>query len=186
MKKYTLAVSCVAVILTGCGGGGSISGSLVDQIGSQEQAQAPAAALPTPEEENPTPYVDAAVTNTAFATIPESETSQIVTTANFLFDTAKSVQLNINLADAAGTQSSLSLCTDYESTDTGYSVNYNSCSVKATMSNGQFEHQMELMNQFDSAIAVIWFPNQEFAPMYNELNVEELAENENGYVWNWN
>lgn len=186
MKKHTLALTCIAGLLTGCGGGGSISGSLVDQLGSEE-AQAPVAAAAEPEAANPAPYVEAAVNNgDAFATVPESETSQIVTTANFLFDTAKSVNLQINLSGAEGTQSSLSLCTDYEVTETGYSVNYNSCPVKASMVNGQFEHQVELMNQYDSAIAVIWFPNQEFEPMYNELNVADLTETESGYVWNWN
>ena len=185
MKKHTLALTCIAGLLTGCGGG-SISGSLVDQIGSGEEVQAAAATEQTPEAANPTPYVEEAVNNTSFATIPDSETSQIVTTANFLFDTAKSVELRVNIAEAIGTQSSISLCTDYEANGSGYSVNYNSCAVKATIQDGQFTHQMELMNQFDSAIAVVWFPDQEFEPMFNELNVAELIESESGYIWNWN
>lgn len=185
MKKQTLAITCIAGLLTGCGGG-SISGSLVDQLGAEE-AQAPVTAAAQPEETNPAPYVEAAVSNgELFAEVPETETSQIVTTANFLFDTAKSVNLQIDLNGAEGTQASLSLCTDYEATDSGYSVNYNSCSIKATMVDGHFNHQMELMNQYDSAIAVVWFPNQEFEPMYNEMNVADMTESESGYIWNWN
>ena len=62
MKKHTLALTCIAGLLTGCGGG-SISGSLVDQIGSGEEVQAAAATEQTPAAANPTPYVEEAVNN---------------------------------------------------------------------------------------------------------------------------
>lgn len=185
MKTYPLATSFFAIMLAGCGGG-SISGSLADKFLPEEPVLVPAAAEPTPEDVNPHPYINEAINNTAFATVPDSETAQILTSVNFLFDTSNSVKLRINLAQAIDTQANVSICTDYQESANGYRINYNRCAVKAAMHNGQFEHQMELMNQFDSAIAVVWFPNQEFEPMYNEINLSDLAKGDEGYVWNWN
>ncbi len=184
MHKRILPMIMVLLTVTACGGG-SVSSSLAHKYFSGENVQAPEAANPTPEEINPAPYVDVAENNISYATVPESETSHILTTVNFRFDTAKLVRLQVDIAKAAGTQSSLSICTDYEAIDDGYSVNYNSCSIKAQMLNGQFEHPLEIMNQYDSAVAVIWFPNQEFDPMYNELNVADLIKSGDAYVWNW-
>lgn len=185
MRKLPVVLSCLATILVTACGGGSISGSFVDKYLAEEEVPAPAAALPTPEDLNPVPYVEDAVDNKDFTTIPETETSQILTTANFLFDTAKSVRLQVNLSQAHEIQSSLSLCTVYEQTEAGYFVDYNSCAVKASLENGQFEYSMKMVNQFDSVIAVVWFPGQEFSPLYNELKVADLTQGESGYVWDW-
>ena len=59
------------------------------------------------------------------------------------------------------------------------------CPIQGLVSNGQFEHQLELMNQFDSAIAVIWFPIQEFAPRYKTFDMVEIPDGAGNYEWLW-
>lgn len=184
MREQIFVIGIMLMTVTGCGGG-SVSGSLAHKYFTGEKVQVPEAANPTPEDINPAPYVEVAENIVSYATVPQSETSNILTTVNFRFDTAKPVHLQVDIAKAAGTQSSLSICSDYDVLDNGYSVNYSSCSIKAQMHDGQFEHQLEIMNHYDSAVAVIWFPNQEFHPMYRELNVLDLAKIEDTYVWKW-
>lgn len=133
------------------------------------------------------PYVESITTNSEeLVNVPESASSGITTEPNFLFDTARTISLKVDLVDAMGTQGSLSICTDYQETDSGYSINYNSCPIRGTVVNGQFDQDLSLMNQFDSAIAVIWFRNQEFAPRYQEFNTADLANTSQGQEWVWN
>lgn len=184
MRKHIFAISIVLLNIAGCGGG-SVSGSLANKYFSGDKGQAPEVANPTLESANPIPYVDVSENDTSYATVPDSETSNILTTVNFGFDTAKPVLLQVDIARASGTQSSISICTNYEAIDDDYSIDYNSCSVKAQMWDGQFEHELEIMNHYHSVVAVIWFPNQEFDPIYRELNVADLTTNGENYVWNW-
>lgn len=130
------------------------------------------------------PYVESIATNSeALVNVPDSESSTISTQASFLFDTSKTVHLKVNLTDTVGTQGSLSVCTDYQETETGFSVDYKSCPIRGTLENGQFDQDMSLMNQFDSVIAVIWFRNQEFAPRYQVFTTSDLTDSQE-WIWN--
>lgn len=133
------------------------------------------------------PYVESIATNSEeLVNIPDSESSTISTQASFLFDTAKTVRIKVNFSDIVGTQGSLSICTDYQASESGFRVNYDSCPIRGTLENGQFEEDMSLMNQYDSVIGVVWFRNQEFAPRYQVFNTADLTESSEGRQWVWN
>lgn len=137
--------------------------------------------------QNANPYVESALSHSEeFASIPDSETSQLTTAAEFLFLTARTVNLKVSLPSVAGIQASLSLCTDFEQSDSGYVVNYDSCPIRGAVIDGQFESDMALVNEFDKAIAVIWFPNQEFGPMYRTFQMADVPRDGGAYEWLWN
>lgn len=139
----------------------------------------------TPVEVNP--YVESIATSSEeLVSVPDSDSSKITTRSDFLFDTARTVQLRVNMLDIAGALGSLSICTDFQETSSGFDINYQSCPIRGTVANGQFEQDMSLMNQFDSVVAVIWFRNQEFAPRYQKFDTADLTESTEGQEWLWN
>lgn len=134
-----------------------------------------------------TPYVESVITNSEdLIPLLESETSLLTTSPDFLFRTAKSIKLKVNIASAVGTQATLSLCTDFEATESGFDVNYDSCPIRGAVIDGQFESDVALVNQFNSAIAIIWFPYQESEPLYRTFNVAEDSSSLGVSEWLWN
>ena len=187
MIKKTLLVTCMAAFLGGCGEGSGSKGVAgydgFSMPGSEPVAEA---ALPIPPVAT-SPYVASIATNSeAIVTVPDSDSSELITRSDFLFDTSRAVHLKVDLADAAGMQGILSVCTDFQETTSGFDVNYKSCPVRGTIANGEFEKDISLMNQFDSVIAVIWFQNQAIAPLYKKFETTELVQSANGQEWVWN
>lgn len=205
-----LIVACIAAVLSGCSGQ-TVSNGLekFDDVtewfeGADAETGTPlalelGAAAPIiiggtsgePDngsaEQNANPFVDSVLTNSeALGAIPDSETSQLTADADFLFPTARNVKLMVNLPSAAGTQASLSLCTDFEENESGYIVNYDSCPIRGVVTDGQFESDMALANQFDSAIAVIWFPHQESGPLYRKFQMADTPDGSGFNEWLWN
>lgn len=168
-------------------GGSTTEGSGVPPvvIGSAQPATASETAVVVPEIEfEVSPFVDSAATSSeGFGAVTDSASSRITTRPDFLFDTSRKIQLKIDMPDVAVAQGSLSICTDFVETTTDFDINYQSCLIQATVTNGQYEEDMALMNQFESVVAVIWFRNNEFAPRYRKFNTADLL---NGQGWNWN
>lgn len=170
--------------------GAAQGGAVVVDAPLVAESESPVVELPSttdiapPELDNP--YVESIATSSEdLVNVPTSDTSEISTRADFLFDTARMVRLKVDMADVAGTQGSLSICTDYEETASGYKINYNSCPLRGTVTNGHFEQDLSLMNQFDSAIAVIWFRSQEFVPRYRKFDTADLVQSQGNQEWIW-
>lgn len=140
-----------------------------------------------PAEQNiSNPYIASVIANSeAFGAVPDSETSQLTSATDFLFLTARTVKLKVNLPSAIGTEASLSLCTDYEAIDSGYRVNYDSCPIRGVVIDGQFDADLSLVNQVESAIAVIWYPYQESVPVYREFLMADIPDGAGTKLWLW-
>ena len=63
--------------------------------------------------------------------VPDSDSSKITTRSDFLFDTSRTIQLKVNMQDVGGTQGSLSICTDFQETASGFDINYHCCPVNS-------------------------------------------------------
>lgn len=170
--------------------GSSTSGSatISEQLPAPlvEGAESPTLGAAEAQPLDQSPFVFSITTNTELLSqTPQSETAQFIALPEFLFDTARTVRLKVDMRDAVGTEASLSLCTDFQEAETGYKINYQKCPIQGVVSNGQFERALELMNQFDTAVAVIWFPNREFPPRFRKFELADLPEGAGDHDWLW-
>jgi len=53
-----------------------------------------------------------------------------------------------------------------------FDVDYTSCAVRGPMEDGVFSHSMEITNEFDSVIAVVWFQDSSLAPLHQIFTVD--------------
>lgn len=189
MIRQSIIVVILGMTVSSCGGGVPTSSTSDIDAGSTEvsiAAALPASVIPAPVVMK-NPYAESITANSGqLVVVPESSTAEITTQADFLFDTSRSVSLHVDLPSAYGRKASLSLCMDFQESDVTYIVNYDSCALRATLANGQFVKNVELMNQFDSAIGVIWFTDQESSPLYRKFTTADFIAVEGGYEWRWN
>lgn len=147
MKKIITAVSLM-MLLTGCGGGGTAADN---STGSTTTAS-----------NNTTTVESAQVTSTA----------ELVATPEFDFAAARTINIDFDVPEARTVEGMLSLCTKYSPQDDGtFDINYDSCMVQATLVNGAYKSQMELTNDINSVVGVVWFADTALAPVYKEFTL---------------
>lgn len=146
LSKGLLALS-LALVLTGCG--------------SEEAAPEMAAA-----------QAAAPAGNTPVATAESTDTKTLEVAHDFAFDTARTIDIDFDLESARDTHASVSICTEYAQDGDAFDVNYDSCTVQAPMTDGVFSHSMEVTNEFDSVMAVVWFKDSTIAPLHREFTID--------------
>lgn len=128
---------------------------------------APAAALPA------NPYAADVVVPEAASTT----TGNIVVEPAFDFSSDRDVGFVIDVPEARGSTTYLNLCLEWEvATAAGapaYEVDYGSCVLRTTMTDGYYEGDVALANQHGSMLAVIWFTDPDRAPVYRELRADD-------------
>ena len=160
--RTILTTAALSVLLTACGGGSENGLGLDEDNNTPTLGAAQAATSPD-------------TTEAAVAAAVAANTSDLVVDADFDFASSRSIAVNFDIADAQGTDASVSICTDYGSGGDAFDVNYDSCTVNAEMQNGQFNHVMEVTHEFDAVVAVVWFQDPGTAPLYKEFFVDEAA-----------
>ena len=163
--RTILTTAALSVLLTACGG--SENGLGLDEDNNTPTLGAAQAAT------SPDTTEAAEVATVTAAVAPN--TSDLVVDAEFDFASSRSIAVNFDIADAQGTDASVSICTDYGSGGDAFDVNYDSCTVNAEMRNGQFNHVMEVTHEFDAVVAVVWFQDPGTAPLYKEFFVNEAV-----------
>jgi len=165
MKKLFITTS-IALLLSACGGGSesTVSPEIDTDAGGEPQV---AAALPDPV-----------------------DTDTLVVSEEFSFETARLINIEFDIAEAVGKEASVSICTEYSAIDP-FEVDYGSCPVKASMTDGKFNHSMEVTNAYEKVIAVVWFTDESIEPIAREFTVEytDMARSRKGdqiptIVWN--
>lgn len=153
MLKVIPVALCMAA-LSACGSGDSEPdmGAALSAIGG---------GVPAPLT-TPAPIPDIQVVNT----------KSLVVSDDFTFDTAQQINVDFDLEAARNTEGAVSICTEYSQDDAGFDINYGSCTVQGTMTDGVFTHAMEVTNEFDSVVAVVWFQNEAVAPVFREFTVK--------------
>lgn len=154
MKKVITAVSLV-VLLAGCGGGGG---------GGGDSATTDSGGTTTTS------------TNTGGGDAKVTSTADIVTTPQFDFAASRSVDINFDVPEARTAEGMLSLCSKYSDQGDGtFDIDYNSCTVQATLVNGVYNAKMELTNDVNSVVGVVWFADSSLAPVYKEFSIATTA-----------
>ncbi|WML91621.1 hypothetical protein RCF98_04600 [Thiothrix lacustris] len=153
MKKIITVVSLM-VLLTGCGGGGgTVAGTSTSDTTIASNTTAPLES------------------NTQ-----ATSTAAIIAAPEFDFASARTIDIQFDVPEARTTEGMLSLCTKYSSESDGtFNINYDSCLVQATLVNGLYQSQMELTNDVNSVIGVIWFADPDLAPVYKEFTLAATA-----------
>lgn len=102
------------------------------------------------------------------------DTKSLIVADDFAFETAQHINVDFDLEDARGTTASVSICTGYSRILTNeYDINYDSCTVRGTMSDGVFQHQMDVTNEYSEVVAVVWFDDQSITPVYREFSIRD-------------
>jgi len=103
--------------------------------------------------------------------IEVEDTKSLIVSDDFAFDTAQHIDIDFDLESARDVPASVSVCTDYTQAGDGYDIDYDSCTVRGSMVDGVFSHQMEVTNAFSDVIAVVWFMDGDSSPVYRKFSV---------------
>lgn len=108
------------------------------------------------------------------AALPEvtTDSDTLEVTADFAFNTARTVTIAFDIDEARGKEASVSVCTEYTAVN-AFDIDYESCAVRSAMSDGVFNHTMELTNAYDSVIGVVWFEDQTIQPIAKEFFIDD-------------
>ncbi len=102
-----------------------------------------------------------------------ADTKSLDVASDFDFDTARGIDIEFDLESARGMEASVSICTSYDVDGDAYDVDYESCAVRGPMLDGVFSHSMEITNEFDSVVAVVWFQDSTMVPLHREFSIED-------------
>lgn len=102
-----------------------------------------------------------------------TDTNTLSVSEEFSFDTARTIDIDFDLEQARGQDSSVSICTSYAQDGDAFDVDYTSCAVRGPMVDGVFSHSMEITNEFDSVIAVVWFQDASIEPLHQIFTIDQ-------------
>ena len=151
MKKLITMLS-LTVLLTACGSGGS---------DSETDASAGTDGGSTTIAENPD--TDPVVLE---------NTADLESSADFDFATSRSIAIDFDVAAARTSPGLMSVCSDYSKLGEMYDINYDSCTLQAPLVNGIYSGDMEVTNDIDVVVGVVWFKDSSIEPVYKEFALE--------------
>lgn len=141
--KHLITISSLAFLLAACGGGGT---GTADSSG--------------PSGESP-------------GTVPVLEyTADLKSSADFNFDTSRAIAIDFDVEQARTSPGLMSVCTQYTETEGEFDVNYDSCTVQSPLENGVYSGTMDVTNDIDSVVGVVWFKDPDIAPIYKVFSLE--------------
>jgi len=99
-------------------------------------------------------------------------TADLKSSADFDFSSSRAIAIDFDVASASTSPGLMSLCTKYTKTDDSYNVDYSSCTVQAPLVNGTYSGKMDVTNDIDSVVGVVWFKDESIPPVYKEFSLE--------------
>ncbi len=152
--KNLITLASLTLLLTACGGGPGVDGDSSSSGGSETVVGT------GPEGQNPD-------------TAPVLEnTAELRSSADFNFSSSRAIAIDFDVAAAITSPGLMSLCTKYTKTDDSFDVDYNSCTVQAPLVDGVYSGKMDVTNDINSVIGVVWFKDETVAPVYKEFSLE--------------
>lgn len=139
---------------------------------SSDTAPAVGAALPAPVATD-TETIDPGSAITPAPAVLATDTNTLSVSEEFSFDTARTIDIDFDLEQARGQDASVSICTSYGQDGDAFDVDYSSCAVRGPMLDGVFNHSMEITNEFDSVIAVVWFQESSIEPLHRVFTIDQ-------------
>jgi hypothetical protein len=176
-KRYSFIL--LSSILTACGGGGDSGGASVASITKQ----------PTAVVSQPSNISSIAVKTQPAITeisLQQSKTTNSLETANVIKSAAQSTHdiavpdgftlnserlFNFNVARSEDDNQPayLSLCSDYQRHDDGsYTINYNSCLLRTSLTELNFEAVITVTNDTQGLVAALWYMDENKPPLITD------------------
>lgn len=145
--KNLMTIASLTLLLTACGGGP------LSETGTSTSDTGPVAETPD--------------------TTPELEyTADLKSSADFDFATSRAIAIDFDVAQARTSPGLMSLCTKYTEVSGEFDIDYDSCTVQSPLVDGVYSGQMDVTNDVDSVIGVVWFKDPDIAPVYKEFMLE--------------
>jgi hypothetical protein len=162
----------LSTLLTACGGGGSENITVKPTAGSV--VSQPSTVLPVPIQSQPaitefsfeekTPMEAGVVVNST-----AQSSHEIVVPNGFALRSERSFNLKITRSEDDDQPAYLSLCSDYQQHSNGsYSINYDSCLLRTSLSNINFEAAISVTNDTQGLVAALWFMDGTKQPLIND------------------
>jgi hypothetical protein len=166
MNKLYIFV-CLSMLLTACGG--SETQSIT--AGPLPPTQSP---LPDPIQSQPTvtnfslepsnPKVAGSMTGSTAQTSHE-----IVVPNGFALNSERTFTLRITRSKDDNQAAYLSLCSDYKQlSDASYSINYDSCLLRTSLNDIDYEAVITVTNDTTGLVAAIWFMDVNKDPLFSD------------------
>jgi hypothetical protein len=147
--KNLITLASLTLLLTACGGGGA---------GDSSSDASTAVAVPAASPE---------------ATAPALEgTADLRSSADFDFSSTRAIAIDFDVAAATTAPGMLSLCTKYTKSGEVFDIDYDSCAVQTPIINGVYNSKMDITNDINSVVGVVWFSDEAIAPIYKEFSLE--------------
>ena len=166
-KLYSFIL--LSTLLTACGGGGSESITTAPVAGGGNSQ--PNTNLPDPIQNQPavtefsleekTPMETGVVVNSA-----AQSSHDIVVPNGFALRSERAFNLRITRSEDDDQAAYLSLCSDYQQHSNGsYSINYDSCLLRTSLSDINFEALVTVTNDTKGLVAALWFMDETKKPL---------------------
>jgi hypothetical protein len=163
-KLYSVVY--LGILLTGCGGGGGGGGSTsisAEPVLIQSQ---PAVTEFSLKESNPKEAVNIIKSS--------AKTShEILVPDGFSLSSERSFNLRIARSEDDSQAAYLSLCSDYQQyKDKSYHINYDSCLLRTSLNDMNYEAMITVTNDTTGLVAVIWFMDGNKRPLIKDWRFE--------------
>jgi len=163
-KLYSFIL--LSTLLVGCGGGGSETSTAVPV------PVAPAAPVPVANQPAVTKFSLEENNHKEAGVLIEStaqNTSEVVVPDGFILNSERSFTLKITRSEDDNQPAYLSLCSDYQQlSDRSYSINYDSCLLRTSLSDESFEAVITVTNNTVGLVAALWFMNGSKEPIIRD------------------
>jgi len=107
------------------------------------------------------------------AEVPDTDTANLQVYNDFTFDTSRRTKVDLSIPEAVNVSAEATFCTDYTMSAAGeYDVDYNSCVLQAPLFGGELSEELDLVNQHDKVLGIVWFQDPEMQPMYQEFHFD--------------
>ena len=166
MNKLYIFV-CLSMLLNACGGGGSEkitvepSSSVVKPLPDPIQSQ-PAVTEFSLEVSNPK-IAGGVIESTA------KTSHEIIVPDGFALNSERLFNLRITRSEEDNQAAYLSLCSDYQQHNDGsYSINYDSCLLRTSLNDINYEAVITVTNDTAGLVAAIWFMDESKKPLFKD------------------
>ena len=166
MNKAYIFV-CLSVLFTACGGGGSEGTAAEPQSSVVSPLPAPVQSQPSVtefslEESNPE-EAEGIIQSTA------KTSHEILVPDGFALSSERLFNLRITRSEEDNQAAYLSLCSDYQQHNDGsYSINYDSCLLRTSLSDANYEAVITVTNDTAGLVAAVWFMNESKKPLITD------------------
>ena len=156
--KNLITLASLTLLLTACGGGPGGDSSVA--AGSTASVATVTDTGTGPQGQNPdsSPVLE--------------NTAELKSSADFNFSSSRSIAIDFDVAAATTSQGMLSLCTKYSKSGDSFDIDYDSCAVQASLNNGVYSSKMNITNDINSVVGVVWFADSSIAPIYKEFSLD--------------